>query len=79
MKIHINFSENIVLHNTARGDTYIVQAELTAASPRTVSQEQLSKLYEVLDNFNSSCSLESLPFYEHFILMTDKKIICSQN
>jgi len=79
MKIHIIFSEHIVSHNTARGDTHLVQEELTAESPRTVSLEHFLNLYEVLDNFNSSCSLESLLFYEHFSLMTDKKIICSQN
>jgi len=39
----------MVLHNSARGDTYLVQAELTAASPRTVSLEQVLKLFELLD------------------------------
>ena len=65
----------MVLYNSARGDTYLVQAELTAASFRIVLLEHILKLCEVLDDLHSSCSLESLPFYAHFILMTDK-IIC---
>jgi len=66
----------MVLQKSARGDTYLVQAELTAASPRTVSLEHVLNLYEVLDNLHSSCSLQPLPFYLHFILMTDNKMIC---
>jgi hypothetical protein len=40
----------MVLHNSARGDTYLLRAELTAASPRTVSLEHFLNLYDVLDN-----------------------------
>jgi len=70
----------MILHNSARGDTYLVQAELTAASPRTVSLEHALNLYEVLDNLHSSCSLQPLSFfYLHFTLMTDKITIRWQN
>jgi len=33
---NIIFSEHVVLHNSARGDSYLVQAEFRAAIPRTV-------------------------------------------
>ena len=66
----------MVLHNPARGDTYLVPAELTAASPRTLSLEHVLNTYEVMDNPHSSCSVQPLHFHLHFILMTDNKIIC---
>jgi hypothetical protein len=69
----------MVLNNSARGETYLVQAELTAASPRTVSLEHVFNLYEVLDKLHPSCSLQPGPFFSHpphIILMTDNKMIC---
>jgi len=58
----------MVLYTSARGDTYLVQAELAAASPRIVSLEHVLNLYEVLDNLNSSCSLQLLSFLSRFYL-----------
>ena len=69
----------MVLHNSNQNDTYLVQADMTAASPRSVFLEQILSLYEVLVNLHSSCSLQPLPFYLHFILTTDKKMICWQS
>jgi hypothetical protein len=44
----------MVLPNNARGKTYLVQAELTASSPRNVSLEYFMNLYEVLDNLHTA-------------------------
>jgi len=54
----------MVFHNSARGDTFLVLEELTVASPRIVSLEQVLNLYEVLDNLHSSCSLTFLVLEE---------------
>jgi len=58
----------MVLYTSARGETYLVQAELTAASPRIVSLEHVLNIYEVLDNLHSSCSLQPLSFLPTFYL-----------
>jgi len=58
----------MVLHNPARGDTYLERAELAAASPTTVSLEHVLNFYEVLDNLHSSCSLQPLSFLSTFYL-----------